>query len=137
MSNICRLCMSRKDVLTPLFSNDNRGQTLSLPDKIMNFVPVIKVYCRISRAYIVFSHLNTASILRKWGVCNSSLQFVVYLQLFVGDGLPAQICEPCVRLVNTSYRFKVQCETTDTALRQYLSTHSLQVAARNLVNVIS
>jgi hypothetical protein len=62
---------------------------------------------------------------------------VIYFQLFVGDGLPAQICEPCVRLVNTSYRFKVQCETTDTALRQYLSTHSLQVAARNLVNVIS
>jgi hypothetical protein len=62
---------------------------------------------------------------------------VIYFQLFVGDGLPAQICEPCVRLVNSSYSFKVQCETTDTALRQYLSTHSLQVAARNLVNVIS
>ncbi|KAJ4439443.1 hypothetical protein ANN_07567, partial [Periplaneta americana] len=54
--------------------------------------------------------------------------------LYVGDGLPAQICEPCVRLVNTSYKFKVQCETTDSALRQYLSTHSLQVAARNLEN---
>jgi hypothetical protein len=45
MSNICRLCMARKDVLIPLFSNDSRGQTVSLPDKIMNFVPVIKVRC--------------------------------------------------------------------------------------------
>ncbi|XP_021935186.1 zinc finger protein 37 homolog isoform X2 [Zootermopsis nevadensis] len=98
MSNICRLCMARKDVLIPLFSNDNRGQTLSLPDKIMNFVPIIK--------------------------------------LFVGDGLPAQICEPCVRLVNTSYKFKVQCETTDTALRQYLSTHSLQESTDEILHSV-
>jgi len=59
---------------------------------------------------------------------------VIYFQLYVGDGLPAQICETCVRLVNTSYAFKVQCETSDTALRQYLSTHSLQVFARNLIS---
>jgi len=58
---------------------------------------------------------------------------VTYFQLYVGDGLPAQICEPCVRLVNTSYTFKVQCETSDTALRQYLSTHSLQVCAGSLI----
>jgi hypothetical protein len=126
--------MSRKDVLTPLFTNDNRGQTLSLPDKIMNFVPVIKVYYRIFSGFIVFGHVNTTYIPQKREVGNSSFQFVIYFQLFVGDGLPAQICEPCVRLVNTSYRFKVQCETTDTALRQYLRNHSLQVAARNLVN---
>jgi hypothetical protein len=58
---------------------------------------------------------------------------VTCFQLYVGDGLPAQICEPCVRLVNTSYTFKVQCETSDTALRQYLNTNSLQVPARNFV----
>lgn len=69
-------------------------------------------------------------------VSNVLCQFIIYFQLFVGDGLPAQVCEPCVRLVNTSYKFKEQCETADTALRQYLSTHSLQVAARNLVNLI-
>lgn len=59
MSNICRLCMARKDVLIPLFSNDNRGQTLSLPDKIMNFVPIIKVCCVFS-VRIAFSHMGTA-----------------------------------------------------------------------------
>jgi hypothetical protein len=124
MSNICRLCMARKEVLIPLFSKDNRGQTLSLPDKIMNFVPVIKVHRYVFSAYSV----------QESEVSDVSLQFVIYFQLFVGDGLPAQICEPCVRLVNTSYRFKVQCETTDTALRQYLNTHSLQVVARNSVH---
>lgn len=56
MSNICRLCMSRKDVLIPLFDNDNRGQTLSLPDKIMNFVPIIKVHHSTLSAYVVLSH---------------------------------------------------------------------------------
>lgn len=71
MNNICRLCMSRKDVLTPLFSDDNRGQTLSLPDKIMNFVPVIKVYYRIFRVCIVCSNLSTGNILQKLKVGNS------------------------------------------------------------------
>jgi hypothetical protein len=56
MSNICRLCMSRKDVLIPLFDNDNRGQNLSLPDKIMNFAPVIKVHYSIFIANAVLSH---------------------------------------------------------------------------------
>lgn len=61
MSNICRLCMARKDVLIPLFSNDNnRGQTLSLPDKIMNFVPIMKVHCCVFSVCIAFSHMNTA-----------------------------------------------------------------------------
>ncbi|PSN43930.1 hypothetical protein C0J52_03770 [Blattella germanica] len=88
MNNVCRLCMTRNSNLVPLFSNDNQSQTISLPDKIMNFVPVIK--------------------------------------LFAGDGLPEQICEPCIRLVHTSYKFKAQCEASDTTLRQYLNNHSLQ-----------
>lgn len=88
MGNICRLCLTRKDTLVPLFNNDNRKQALSLPEKIMNFVPLIK--------------------------------------LFVGDGLPAQVCEPCVRLVNISYKFKIQCESSDNTLRQYLNNHPLQ-----------
>jgi len=70
MSNICRLCMLRKDVLIPLF-DDNRGQTLSLPDKIMNFVPVIKVHCSTFSAYIVVSHMNEAYWVKKLDVANA------------------------------------------------------------------
>jgi hypothetical protein len=44
------------------------------------------------------------------------------LQLHVGDGLPAQICQQCVHQVNNAYNFKLLCESTDFALRQYLST---------------
>jgi len=71
MSNICRLCMSRKDVLIPLFDNDNRGQTLSLPDKIMNFVPVIKVHYSTLSAYIVVSHMNEACWVKELDVANA------------------------------------------------------------------
>ncbi|XP_069676006.1 zinc finger protein 572-like isoform X1 [Periplaneta americana] len=84
-NNICRLCMARKDALLPLFI-ERKGQIVSLSDKIMNFVPLVKV--------------------------------------FSGDGLPAQVCRQCVRLVNTSYKFKQQCENSDTALRQYLNNQS-------------
>jgi hypothetical protein len=34
--------MGKKDALLPLFS-DRKGQIVSLPAKIMNFVPVVKV----------------------------------------------------------------------------------------------
>jgi hypothetical protein len=71
MSNICRLCMSRKDVLIPLFDNDNRGQTLSLPDKIMNFVPVIKVHCNTFSAYTVVSHMSAAYWVKNLDVANA------------------------------------------------------------------
>ncbi|PSN53978.1 hypothetical protein C0J52_13475 [Blattella germanica] len=88
-NNICRLCMAKKEALLPLFKH-KKGEVISLPTKIMNFVPVIKVYS--------------------------------------GDGLPAQVCRPCIRLLNTSYKFKQQCENSDTALREYLDNQQVQVA---------
>jgi hypothetical protein len=44
------------------------------------------------------------------------------LQLHAGDGLPAQVCQQCVHEVNNSYNFRLQCESSDFTLRQYLST---------------
>jgi len=46
------------------------------------------------------------------------LRLLLCLKLCVGDGLPAQACSQCVHQVNTSYSFKVQCETSDVTLRQ-------------------
>jgi hypothetical protein len=40
--------------------------------------------------------------------------------MFVGDSLPAQVCHQCIQQVNSSYNFKLQCESSDIALRQYL-----------------
>jgi hypothetical protein len=37
-----------------------------------------------------------------------------------GDSLPAQVCHQCFQQVNSSYNFKLQCESSDIALRQYL-----------------
>ncbi|XP_069685423.1 zinc finger protein 37 homolog [Periplaneta americana] len=76
-SSICRLCLGQKDVLMPLFGEDE-----SLPARIMTFAPVIK--------------------------------------MFSGDCLPAQVCQQCVHQVNSSYNFKLQCESSDIALRRYL-----------------
>jgi hypothetical protein len=49
---------------------------------------------------------------------------LVFVQVSVGDGLPAQVCQQCVELVNTCYNFKLQCEKSDMALRDYVSSHS-------------
>ncbi|GFG37371.1 hypothetical protein Cfor_12708, partial [Coptotermes formosanus] len=40
--------------------------------------------------------------------------------MFAGDSLPAQVCHQCIQQVNSSYNFKLQCESSDIALRQYL-----------------
>jgi hypothetical protein len=40
--------------------------------------------------------------------------------MFAGDSLPAQVCHQCFQQVNSSYNFKLQCESSDIALRQYL-----------------
>jgi hypothetical protein len=40
--------------------------------------------------------------------------------MFAGDSLPEQVCHQCIEQVNSSYNFKLQCESSDIALRQYL-----------------
>ena len=57
------------------------------------------------------------------------------LQMFAGDSLPAQVCHQCIQQVNSSYNFKLQCESSDIALRQYLrnldsQSNSYQVTDR-------
>jgi hypothetical protein len=45
---------------------------------------------------------------------------LIILQLCVGDELPDKVCCECVHQVNTSYNFRLQCETSDVTLRQLL-----------------
>ena len=57
-------------------------------------------------------------------------------QMFAGDSLPAQVCHQCIQQVNSSYNFKLQCESSDIALRQYLrsldsQSNSYQVIDRH------
>jgi hypothetical protein len=40
--------------------------------------------------------------------------------MFAGDSLPEQVCHQCIEQVNSSYNFKLQCESSDIALRRYL-----------------
>ncbi|XP_069696533.1 gastrula zinc finger protein XlCGF26.1-like [Periplaneta americana] len=51
---------------------------------------------------------------------------VPVIKLCAGDGLPAQVCQQCVHQVNNSYNFKLQCETSDFTLRQYLNNKELE-----------
>lgn len=48
------------------------------------------------------------------------MTFAPVIKMFVGDSLPAQVCHQCIQQVNSSYNFKLQCESSDIALRQYL-----------------
>jgi hypothetical protein len=49
---------------------------------------------------------------------------LIFIQVSAGDGLPAQVCQQCVELVNTCYNFKLQCEKSDMTLRCYVSIRS-------------
>lgn len=50
-----------------------------------------------------------------------------------GDGLPAQVCQQCVRRVTASYEFKLLCERSDVKLRYVKS--SMNVLASQLPEV--
>lgn len=61
-----------------------------------------------------------------------SVTDLFFFQVCAGDGLPAQVCQHCMRQIDTSYNFKLQCENSDLALRQYVNNkqsimHSDQV----------
>ncbi|XP_062563474.1 zinc finger protein 569-like isoform X2 [Armigeres subalbatus] len=47
------------------------------------------------------------------------------LQIHFNDGMPQQLCPPCVTDVNTAYNFRKQSEQTDRLLRDYLSRRDL------------
>ncbi|XP_033610689.1 zinc finger protein OZF isoform X2 [Cryptotermes secundus] len=53
---------------------------------------------------------------------NRIMAVVSVIKLHVDDGLPSQVCQQCVHQVNNAYNFKLLCESSDFALRQYLST---------------
>ncbi|XP_033611459.1 zinc finger protein 2 isoform X2 [Cryptotermes secundus] len=47
-------------------------------------------------------------------------------KLSAGDGLPDQICQQCAYQVDTTYKFKLQCESSDATLRQSLINQTIQ-----------
>uniref|UniRef100_A0A182HHW0 Uncharacterized protein n=1 Tax=Anopheles arabiensis TaxID=7173 RepID=A0A182HHW0_ANOAR len=47
------------------------------------------------------------------------LNAVTGLNVHRNDGLPSQLCVPCVLQIRRSHFFKVQCENTDVTLRSY------------------
>jgi hypothetical protein len=63
-------------------------------------------------------HNHCREILRSYEEC------LVFMQVIAGDGLPTQVCQQCVELVNTCYNFKLQCEKSDMTLRRYVSFSS-------------
>ncbi|XP_053668070.1 zinc finger protein 660-like [Anopheles marshallii] len=48
------------------------------------------------------------------------LNAITGLNVQENDGLPSQLCVPCVLQIRRSHFFKLQCESTDTALRSYV-----------------
>lgn len=50
------------------------------------------------------------------------------IQIIEGDGLPPTICQKCMNNLNKAWQFKLQCESSDTKLRQfYNNTNNMQV----------
>lgn len=67
-------------------------------------------------------------------IIQNEIASVPMFQLCVDDGLPAQVCSQCVQQINTSYNFKLQCETSDVTLRKLLVHH--QSSSDTQVNII-
>lgn len=59
------------------------------------------------------------------------MNFVPDLKLCINDGLPDQICKRCSHLVNLSYKFKKQCESSNVTLRQYLESLHNEAEAKS------
>lgn len=57
------------------------------------------------------------------------MSLVPNIKVCAGDGLPAQVCEHCVHQIDTSYNFKLQCENSDLALRQYVNGKRSDIGA--------
>ncbi|PSN40512.1 hypothetical protein C0J52_11687 [Blattella germanica] len=55
------------------------------------------------------------------------MTFAPVIKMFLGDSLPSQVCQQCIQLVNSSYNFKLQCESSDIALHRYLRDLNSQV----------
>nr|CAD7578481.1 unnamed protein product [Timema californicum] len=51
------------------------------------------------------------------------------IEVFKDDGLPPQVCEGCLEKVNASYDFRLQCESSDSILRQQLVQLSTTIGA--------
>ncbi|XP_021918204.1 zinc finger protein 420-like [Zootermopsis nevadensis] len=58
--------------------------------------------------------------------------FAPTLKLYAGDGLPDQICQQCACQVDTTYKFKLQCESSDATLRQSLINQTIQHSAHEI-----
>jgi hypothetical protein len=86
-----------------------------------------KINIKVTIHSMSLSYISIESFIIVMFLVKKILYAYVCFQLFSGDGLPAQVCRQCVRLVNTSYKFKQQCESSDTALRQYLSSQPYTV----------
>nr|CAD7460870.1 unnamed protein product [Timema tahoe] len=59
---------------------------------------------------------------------SSVLTILCLVQVFKDDGLPPQVCERCLEKVNASYDFRLQCESSDSILRQQLVLLSTTVS---------
>nr|CAD7448155.1 unnamed protein product [Timema bartmani] len=58
------------------------------------------------------------------------------IEVFKDDGLPPLVCERCLEKVNASYDFRLQCESSDSILRQQLVLLSTTVSP-NKISVMS
>ncbi|XP_069701440.1 uncharacterized protein [Periplaneta americana] len=55
--------------------------------------------------------------------------FAPNLKIFVGDGLPDHVCQQCASQIDSTYKFKLQCESSDATLRQSLLNQTIQISS--------
>ncbi|KAJ4431258.1 hypothetical protein ANN_19855 [Periplaneta americana] len=80
--------------------------------------------CLVQETQLLPLFLEDGEILEK------IISIMPLLKMSDGDGLPMQVCLHCVQQVNTSYKFKLQCENSDITLRQLLSLQTEVIFTR-------
>ncbi|XP_065088678.1 zinc finger protein 271-like isoform X2 [Ochlerotatus camptorhynchus] len=87
----------------------------------MNFEYDLSRICRSCRMECQELHPIFDSIGSSGVPLHEMMSVCTQLQIHYNDGMPRNLCSPCVTDINTSYSFRKRCEQSDMMLREYIS----------------
>lgn len=87
----------------------------------MNFDYDLSRICRSCRMDCLEQHPIFDSIGSSGVTLHEMMSVCTQLQIHYNDGMPRNMCSPCVTDINTAYSFRKRCEQSDMMLREYIS----------------
>lgn len=112
-SSVCRICLQDGELISLHVKSE--GGELSYSEKIMQ-VTYINIVSGCFKQYFRDEKIKSCSFKEK-----------------KSQNLPEQICNTCINDLEASYRFKMNCESSDAILQTYIlpSTEAFSEASEN------